>query len=175
MASEKYYLTYDEIEEATRKLAKKISKRGFNPEKTLVVGIARGGLMLAQYLAYAFDIRNVVAIESERYQGEEAQDIIEIRNVYMIDYDEYDTIIVCDDIYDEGITMDTVVTILYETALAFKEKDIEIIPAVLVTQQKKKKMNQKFIEFGQKIKKINNKKPWIVFPWDTFMTREIVE
>jgi len=162
----KYYLSYDEFETATRKLAKKIAKRGFNPERTAIVGIARGGLMLTQYLAYMFDIRDIYTIVSERYQGEEAQDIIEIRNLYGIDFDSFDTLIVVDDIYDEGITLDTVITLLYETAFQFREKDIDIIPAVLLTQAKKKTMKKKFIEYGQKVKKIDGKKAWVVFPWD---------
>ena len=162
----KYHLSYTEFEEATKKLAKKIAQRGFNPEKTCIVGVARGGMMLAQYLAYIFDIRNIFTIQSERYQGEEAQDIIEIKNVYSIDFDGFDTLIVLDDIYDEGITMDTIVTILYETAFAFRNKDIDIIPGVLLTQAKKKMMHQKFIEYGKKVKKINGTAPWVVFPWD---------
>jgi hypoxanthine phosphoribosyltransferase len=170
----KKYLTYQEIEEATKKLAKNIAKRGFNSEKTLIVGIARGGLMLAQYMAYIFDIRNVVCIESERYDNEETNAVIEIRNIYAIDYDNFDTIILVDDIYDEGITLDTIITILYETAFQFRGRDIEIIPGVLLTQAKKKVLKKKKIEWGIKVKKIKGKKPWVVFPWDNIQDRVLI-
>jgi hypoxanthine phosphoribosyltransferase len=168
----KIKISDNEFKEDLLSLAKKLKKKNkITDENTLIVGVARGGLIVAQYLAYALGIRNVTSIQSKLYEDtEKKEEIHEISGVFFIDFDSYDNIIIADDIYDTGYTLDNIVQMMWQMAATFLEKDefhhLTLIPAAVYTQQPKKLMKQKEIEFGRKIKKVDEQKPWLVFPWD---------
>ncbi|MEM7341127.1 MAG: phosphoribosyltransferase [Actinomycetota bacterium] len=65
---EKETLTYERYGVAARELAQTIADAGFMPDA--IVGIARGGLLLAGSIAYALDIKNVHMVNVEFYTGE---------------------------------------------------------------------------------------------------------
>jgi hypothetical protein len=67
---------------------------------------------------------------------------------------------------DTGETMDGVISVVSDAIGAMAEQPINIYGAVLYTRFKKKEMKEKEIIFGEKIKKINNNNPWLIFPWD---------
>ena len=64
-------LTSLDIEKASKSLVKKLRKFKLKKKKTLVVGIGRGGLIPAQYVAYGLGIRDIAIIQSKLYNGTE--------------------------------------------------------------------------------------------------------
>jgi len=75
-----------------------------------IVGVARGGLTFAHFLAEALDIRKVFAINSVSYSEKERLKNIEIFGVPEL-RDEQDILIV-DDIADSGRTLKEIIKIL---------------------------------------------------------------
>ncbi len=162
----KQIITSDDYKKDTVKLIKKINAMKLKKKKTAIIAIARGGLIPAQYIAYALGIRNIFTITSKLYEGtKKGEKQIEIGNLMMIDYEGYDNFIVVDDIYDTGETMQSILYGLSEVSAAFGE-DCKFIPCVTYTQHKKKAMQNEGILYGAKIKKKDGKAPWLVFPWD---------
>ncbi len=152
-----------------------IQSLGLKPSETAVIAIGRGGFVPAQYTAYALDITDIFSIGSKLYDTEDKRkQTHHISGVYNIPYEEFKTILVIDDIYDSGESMDNVIQVLEETAQSMANDSFEgnlpvFIPCVVYTQKKKKKMVNQGIIFGRKIKKVDGKRPWIVFPWDTLI------
>lgn len=165
MANKKVYISPAQYHEDISNLVDKLSQIPFKPKKTLVIGIARGGLIPAQYVAYGLGIRDVITLQSKLYWDKKIQkEISEVSGVFALDYD-YQNFILVDDIYDSGTTMNNVITLITEMAEAF-DSSVNIIPAVVYTQQPKKELKELGITYSKKIKKIENEKPWVVFPTD---------
>jgi uncharacterized protein len=60
-------MTWDELGEAARELGDVIAGDCFTPD--LVLGIARGGLLVACALSYALDVKNTFTMNVEFYTG----------------------------------------------------------------------------------------------------------
>jgi len=60
-------LTWETFGTASRELAQQVADDGFQP--TLIVTVARGGLLPAGALGYALDVKNVVTVNVEFYTG----------------------------------------------------------------------------------------------------------
>jgi uncharacterized protein len=60
-------MTWDELGEAARELGDVIAGDGFTPD--LMLGIARGGLLVAGALSYALDVKNTFTMNVEFYTG----------------------------------------------------------------------------------------------------------
>ena len=60
-------MTWQELGSGTRELAEAIHADGYTPD--LVLGIARGGLLVAGALGYALDIKNTFTMNVEFYTG----------------------------------------------------------------------------------------------------------
>lgn len=161
---EKIYLSNDKVMQHTRKLISKIDKLGLDMEKTAIIAIVRGGLLPAQYLSYAFGIRDIFAVGSSIYDGENKVRGQEVSNVLCIDFETFDNFLVVDDIYDTGDTMNGVIKTLNEVSLMFKEVN-NFIPVVMHSHKKVVVEGTDLI-YGKKFKKINGQSPWIVYPWD---------
>jgi len=165
---DKLRLTASDIEKAAKKLVKKLSKYEFRKKKTLVIGIGRGGLIPAQYVAYGLGIRDIQCIQSKLYDGKTKDEKkMSISGIMMLDYESYETIIVVDDLIDSGTTMDVVINVMDQTAQEFGANPL-IVPAALYSQE----INPEAI-IGIKLRK--NKKDiakWIEFPWDVFMEKK---
>lgn len=162
----KTHITSDDFKADTVKLIKKLKKLGLKKKKTAVVAVARGGLIPAQYIAYALGIRDIFAVTSKLYEGTKKNGKSqELGNLFLLDYETFDNFIIVDDIYDSGETMQGILYGLGEVAAAFKE-DCNFIPAVVYTQHSKSDMKDEGIIYGSKIKKKDGQSPWLVFPWD---------
>jgi hypoxanthine phosphoribosyltransferase len=166
----KIYLTPSNIEDTAKKLVKKLKKIKFKKKKSLVVGIGRGGLIPAQYVAYGLGIRSVTTLQSKLYEGDQMDEQkMEISGALMLDYDSYDTIFLVDDLVDSGTTISVVSEVMAQMSDEF-DTDINIIPAVLYTQQTKQLSKEEGIIYGsllEKDKKGNS--IWVEFPWNTFI------
>ncbi len=163
------------LDGALARTIEKLQDLDLDPRETAIVAIGRGGFIPAQYAAYALGIRNLYSIQSSLYNKDQKTEVQHIAGVYNIPYDEAKNIIVMDDIYDSGTTLDNVMMTLEDAAQALVDHtfDSEVpnfIPCVLYTQ-KKKRSKRKNIIWGRTIKKVNGKKPWIIFPWDDLLER----
>ncbi len=165
----KRVITETEVKDNSLKIAKVIKKhlkKEIKKGKVAIVAIARGGLIPAQYISYALGIRDIFTVTSRLYDGEtKGNKEQEISNLFMIDYESFDYILVIDDIFDTGETMDGLLFALGEVTGTLKE-DIKFIPCVAFTQKKKSFMEEQGIIYGSRVKKMNGKRPWLVFPWN---------
>jgi uncharacterized protein len=98
-------MTWDELGTGTRFLAEAIHDDGWRPD--LMLGIARGGLLVTGALAYALDIKNTYTMNVEFYTGiDERLDVPMILPPVpdLIDLGEARLLIV-DDVADTGLTL----------------------------------------------------------------------
>jgi hypoxanthine phosphoribosyltransferase len=98
-------MTWDELGAGARYLAETIHEDGWRPD--LMLGIARGGLLVTGALAYALDIKNTYTMNVEFYTGiDERLDVPMILPPVpeLIDLAEARLLIV-DDVADTGLTL----------------------------------------------------------------------
>ncbi len=169
---EKLEIGCKKLEHGISRMISNIDSMDLDVNKTCVVAIGRGGFVPAQYLAYALDIIDIHSVQSILYDSKDKQTKTQrISGVYNIPFEDYDNIIVVDDMVDSSTTMLNVVTILEEAADdalgVYTERRPTFIPAVIYTHKKKKFMKKHDIIYGVKIKKVNGVRPWLVFPWDS--------
>src|SRR5713226_10209300 len=60
-------MSWDELGAGARELAAQILDDGYEPD--LILGIARGGLLVAGALSYALDVKNTFSMNVEFYTG----------------------------------------------------------------------------------------------------------
>jgi hypoxanthine phosphoribosyltransferase len=172
--SKKIKLSAADVESAAKKVVKKLRKYGLKKKKTLVVGVGRGGLMPAQYVAYGLGIRDIAVIQSKLYEGTEKGDEakMEVSGALMLDYDSYDTILLVDDLIDTGTTIDVLWELMEQMSLEMRDeskKQLNIWPVVLYSQASKKSMESQGVVVGEYVKKKDGKSVWVDFPWNTFI------
>jgi hypoxanthine phosphoribosyltransferase len=98
-------MTWDELGLGTRELAAAVRADGFVPE--LVLGIARGGLLVAGGLGYALGIKNTFTMNVEFYTGiDERLDMPMILPPVpeLVDLEEA-RVLIADDVADTGLTL----------------------------------------------------------------------
>ena len=66
-APERERMSWDNLGEAARDLAGQVSADGYRPD--LILGIARGGLLVAGALSYALEVKNSFTMNVEFYTG----------------------------------------------------------------------------------------------------------
>ena len=103
---EKYYYGYDEFRVDVNQIASKVENENFEA----IIGIARGGLLLTQFLAIKLNLRDVFTINSILYDDMTKK---ESRAVFNIpDLSSYKKVLIADDIVDSGETIQNIVEIL---------------------------------------------------------------
>jgi len=98
-------MTWDELGLGTRELATAVRADSFVPE--LVLGIARGGLLVAGALGYALGIKNTFTMNVEFYTGiDERLDMPMILPPVpeLVDLEEA-RVLIADDVADTGLTL----------------------------------------------------------------------
>ena len=103
----KYY-AYEEFKQDTNELVKRIDSKSYDA----IIGIARGGLILAHALSEALEIRNVQTLRTELYDSSVKRD-----NFLLHDYtslQDLKNVLVVDDIADSGETLKKVMSHLEE-------------------------------------------------------------
>ena len=131
------YYPYTEFRDDLRVLTQKIDQ-SFDT----ILGIARGGLSMAQLLGEHYDIRQVYAINTIGYDGTKKRDSIEVFNIP--DLKAASTVLIVDDIVDSGDTLvevlDTLNTkypnVTFTTASLFYKKTAKITPTWYVKEPK---------------------------------------
>ena len=116
---------------------------------TLVLGVKRGGLIPAVMLSHSLSCPLSVI----NYQTRDSDDEQPLFNVE--DINQYQNIIVVDDLYDTGKTLDNIKEILDTT---FPEKSIEFF--VLLTNDDCK------ADYINSTGLLKPQSQWVIFPWE---------
>ena len=133
----KIYYPYEEFRDDLKVLVRKIDQ----PFDT-ILGIARGGLSMAQLLGEYYDLREVYAINTIGYDGTKKNDSVKVFNIP--DLKLASTVLIVDDIVDSGDTLAEVLAVLnaiypnitFYTALLFYKKTAKITPTWYVKEPK---------------------------------------
>jgi uncharacterized protein len=105
VATERERMTWADLGTGTRGLAVQVSADGYEPD--LIIGIARGGLLIAGALSYAIDVKNVFTMNVEFYTGVDERlpvpmllppvpDLVDL---------QHEKVLVADDVADTGETL----------------------------------------------------------------------
>ncbi len=105
---EKYYYGYDEFRVDVNQIASKVENENFEA----IIGIARGGLLLTQFLAIKLNLRDVFTINSILYDDMIKQESGAVFNIP--DLSSYKKVLIADDIVDSGETMKNILEVLQE-------------------------------------------------------------
>ncbi|MCF7933640.1 MAG: phosphoribosyltransferase [Spirochaetia bacterium] len=159
MSDEKYYVTYNTIHNAVKRLSEKVLESGFDPD--LIVAIGSGGFIPARIMK-TFINRPIFAVGIS-YYGVDNRHLESPQKIQWIDEVEQKLtgkkILLIDEVDD------TRATLSYCVKELLRHEPEEI--AVLVIHNKKKK---KDAEFPPEIKRYFPAKEiddrWIKYPWD---------
>jgi len=134
---DKIYYPYDEFRDDLKILTQKIDK----PFDT-ILGIARGGLSMAQMLGEYYNLRDVYCINTIGYEDMQKKASVEVFNVP--DLKSSTQVLIVDDIVDSGDTLIEVLTVLskkypditFYTASLFYKKTAKITPTWHIKEPK---------------------------------------
>ncbi|HXR12540.1 MAG TPA: phosphoribosyltransferase [Gaiellaceae bacterium] len=105
VATERERMTWAELGTGSRELAAQVVADGWEPD--MIVGIARGGLLIAGALSYALDIKNAFTMNVEFYTGVDERlpvpmllppvpDLVDLH---------HERVLIADDVADTGQTL----------------------------------------------------------------------
>ncbi len=134
---QKIYYPYEEFKDDLQTLTQKIDQP-FHA----ILGIARGGLSMAQMLGEFYDVREVYAINTIGYNDTQKKATVEVFNIP--DLASIKSVLIVDDIVDSGDTLAKVLAILnsrysdttFYTASLFYKKTAKITPTWYVKEPK---------------------------------------
>jgi len=134
---QKIYYPYQEFKEDLKNLTQ-IIDQPFDA----ILGIARGGLSIAQMLGEYYDLREVYAINTIGYEDTEKKGLVEVFNIP--DLKSAKTVLIVDDIVDSGDTLIEILRVLqakypkiiFLTASLFYKKTACIKPTWYVKKAK---------------------------------------
>lgn len=133
-----YYYGYDEFAADAKELIEKT--KPYRPD--LIIGITRGGLLLAQVMAYGHGLRNVQVIHAESYDYDRQRDHVEVYG--SCDFSGVERVLVVDDIVDSGKTLDVIMKrfrdanpeVTFKTASLFYKPSAEVQPDFTLKEAK---------------------------------------
>jgi hypoxanthine phosphoribosyltransferase len=103
--SEREVMSWDDLGRGSRELAEAVAADGYRPD--MILGIARGGLLVAGGLGYALGVKNTFTMNVEFYTGvDERLDIPMILPPVpdLVDFQET-RVLIADDVADTGATL----------------------------------------------------------------------
>ncbi len=133
----KIYYPYEEFKEDLKLLTEKIDQ-----DFDAILGIARGGLSMAQFLGEYYDLREVYSINTIGYEDTHKNELVEIFNIPVLK--SATKVLIADDIVDSGDTLVEVLAVLqskypsvtFVTASIFYKKTAKIRPTWYVKEPK---------------------------------------
>jgi len=133
----KIYYPYEEYKQDLKILISKIDQ-----PFDAILGIARGGLSMAQMLGEYYDLREVYAINTIGYDDTKKKESVEVFNIP--DLKSANTILIVDDIVDSGDTLIEILKVLeikypkvtFLTASLFYKKTAKIAPTLYIKEPK---------------------------------------
>ena len=105
MSEEREIMSWELFGDASRELAQRVADDDFEPD--IILGIARGGLLIAGALGYALSVKNLYTMNVEFYTGvDERLDVPMILppTPELVDLEEA-KILIADDVADTGKTL----------------------------------------------------------------------
>jgi len=104
-APEREIMSWDDLGAGARALAQAVADDGYRPD--IVLGVARGGLLVAGALGYAFGVKNTFTMNVEFYTGVDER--LEMPMILppvpdLVDFAET-RVLVADDVADTGATL----------------------------------------------------------------------
>jgi hypoxanthine phosphoribosyltransferase len=149
MAIEQLRMSWDELGVGSKSLAEQVVADGFRPD--FILGISRGGLLVAGALAYALGIKNTFTMSVEFYTGIDER--LELPMILppipdLVDLQE-ERVLIADDVADTGQTL-----VLVKEFLQGKVADVKIA----VLYEKPRSIVRSEYVWARTDK-------WIVFPW----------
>jgi xanthine phosphoribosyltransferase len=138
----KYY-SYEEFEKDTKDLIAQMK----NEKIDTILTLARGGMILAQCLAYGLDIRDVQTIKVEAYDKDKKRDNVLISSTCKLE--DNSTVLIVDDIVDSGDSLQAVLGFLSQntTNIKFLSASIFYKENACVQPDFKVKEAKEWIEF----------------------------
>ena len=108
MSDEREVMSWDDLGAGARMLAEAIHADGWRPD--LILGIARGGLLVAGALAYALGVKNVYTMNVEFYTGvdERLEAPMILPPVPELIHLDTARVLIADDVADTGATLELV-------------------------------------------------------------------
>src|SRR2546430_4561203 len=106
--SEREVMSWDDLGEGARELAETVAADGYVPD--MILGIARGGLLVAGAIGYALGVKNTFTMNVEFYTGiDERLDMPMILPPVpdLVDFAEF-KVLIADDVADTGATLELV-------------------------------------------------------------------
>ena len=105
MNAEREVMTWDDLGRGSRELARAVHADGYRPD--MILGIARGGLLVAGALGYALGVKNTFTMNVEFYTGIEER--LEMPMLLppvpdLVDFHEQ-RVLIADDVADTGATL----------------------------------------------------------------------
>jgi uncharacterized protein len=149
MAIEQLRMTWDELGIGSKALAEQVAADGFRPD--FILGISRGGLLVAGALAYTLGVKNTFTMSVEFYTGvDERLDMPMILPPvpHLVDLHE-SRVLIADDVADTGQTL-----VLVKDFLEGKVEEVKI--AVLYEKP------HSVVQCEYVWERTDS---WIVFPW----------
>lgn len=101
-------MTWDDLGRGSRELAEAVAADGYRPD--MILGIARGGLLVAGGLGYALGVKNTFTMNVEFYTGIDER--LELPMILppvpdLVDFKET-RVLIADDVADTGATLQLV-------------------------------------------------------------------
>jgi uncharacterized protein len=108
MTAEREVMTWDDLGRGARELAEAVAADGYRPD--MILGIARGGLLVAGGLGYALGVKNTFTMNVEFYTGVDER--LELPMILppvpdLVDFHET-RLLIADDVADTGATLQLV-------------------------------------------------------------------
>jgi hypoxanthine phosphoribosyltransferase len=148
-AIEQLRMSWDELGVGSQALAEQVAADGLRPD--FILGISRGGLLVAGALAYALGVKNTFTMSVEFYTGVDER--LELPMLLppipdLVDLQE-ERVLIADDVADTGQTL-----VLVKEFLEGKVAEVKIA----VLYEKPRSVVQSEYVWARTDK-------WIVFPW----------
>jgi hypoxanthine phosphoribosyltransferase len=144
-------LTYERFGLAVRELTTEVVDSGYRPD--WIVGIARGGLLLAGAVGYALPLKNIATINVEFYTDVDQRREAPVVLPPVLDLVDlaHTRVLVVDDVADTGETLQMVLDLLRPT--------VEEVRSAVLYEKSRSAVHPDYVW--------RRTDDWINFPWST--------
>ena len=161
---EKQIISWEEVEDACSKLVMKIGQSRDWPSK--IIAVANGGSVPAVIMSHLMGIRDVIYIRSTHYSNDGVmlpEVEVSLENS-LWELCRYEPVLIVDDIYDTGDTMNAVVS---KIKTLNKEVPWRVLPNLITATMY---LREGAPDYGSIIPthygKVAKAGAWLVFPWE---------
>ena len=151
-------ITWNKIEKCIEKTGNEIKDRGIKPD--CIISIFKGGMIPSRLMSDFFNIQDIYPIFAKYYDGTRKLNSVKVLPfTYNV---EKKNILLCDDIFDTGGTINEVLKVLE----ARKPNRISTCTMIY-----KNKSSSKPSFYGEEV----NFDDWVIFPWEKNVSKDLKE